>query len=34
VVADWSKVEPIPAEYPSEAFEHGQRSRADASYRR
>jgi uncharacterized protein (DUF1330 family) len=34
VVVDWSKLEPISAEYPSEAFEHGQRSRADASYRR
>ena len=34
VVHDWSKLEPIAAEYPNEAFENGQRSRADASYRR
>jgi hypothetical protein len=34
VVHDWSKIEPIAAEYPNEAFEAGQRSRADASYRR
>ena len=34
VVHDWSKLEPIAAEYPNEAFENGQRSRTDASYRR
>jgi len=34
VVHDWSKLEPIAAEYPHEAFESGQRSRDDASYRR
>ena len=34
VVHDWSKVEPIEAEYPNDAFEHGRRSREDASYRR
>ena len=33
VVVDWSKIEPIAAEYPSEAFEHGKRDRGDASYR-
>jgi hypothetical protein len=34
VIHDWSKIEPIAAEYPSESFEQGSRSRADASYRR
>ena len=34
VVYDWSKIEPIAAEYPNEQFEHGKRSREDASYRR
>ena len=34
VVVDWSKIEPIAAEYPSESFEQGKRDRGDASYRR
>ena len=34
VVYDWSKLEPIAAETPNDAFEHGKRSREDASYRR
>jgi hypothetical protein len=34
VVLDWSKVEPIEAEFPGDAFEPGRRSRDDASYRR
>lgn len=34
VVHDWSKLEEIATEYPHDAFESGQRSRADASYRR
>lgn len=34
VIHDWSKIEPIAKEYPSESFEHGQRNSNDASYRR
>ena len=34
VIHDWSKIEPIAAEYPSESFEQGRRSGTDASYRR
>jgi hypothetical protein len=34
VVHDWSKIEPVAAEYPHDAFEGGKRSREDASYRR
>ena len=34
VVVDWSKVEPIVAEFPSESYEQGRRDREDASYRR
>ncbi len=34
VVHDWSRIEPISAEYPHDAFEQGKRSREDASYRR
>ena len=34
VIHDWSKIEPIAAEYPSESFEHGRRDASDASYRR
>jgi hypothetical protein len=34
VVHDWSKIEPIAAEYPHDRFEPGRRDRSDASYRR
>ncbi len=34
VVHDWSKLEPIAAEYPNARFEQGRRDREDASYRR
>ncbi|HEY6597765.1 MAG TPA: nuclear transport factor 2 family protein [Pseudomonadales bacterium] len=34
VVHDWSKIEPIAAEYPSESFEQGRRNSTDVSYRR
>lgn len=34
VVYDWSRVQKVPDEYPSEHFEIGKRSKRDLSYQR
>ncbi|MDP6374998.1 MAG: nuclear transport factor 2 family protein [Kiritimatiellia bacterium] len=34
VVHDWSRIQDVPNEYPTEAFEQGKRSKDDLSYKR